>query len=239
MHLGYEGHDYKSGDNFGDSRNGKTVRTITTSFGPITVNVPEGTGTAPPERRGGEIQKENRDSQLDHPEAVFRGAQRRGDEAHHRVDIRRQRVEIIYIKRDRRGHGRRSAIRRNAGAAEGILPIFGLDVRPVEAGGGPEGGDQHRDGRRRRRPKGDTRLFDNARGVIRSLRRASPVVQEPEPPRGQAPEIHEQPDRKLQQADKKRAQEANLVRDRRGSGEKNRHHVPAFQQGVDTRKVRG
>lgn len=30
-HLGYEGHDYKSGDNFGDSRNEKTVRTMSSA----------------------------------------------------------------------------------------------------------------------------------------------------------------------------------------------------------------
>ena len=39
-YLGYSKYDHKNGDNTGDSRNGRTERTITTSFGPITVSVP-------------------------------------------------------------------------------------------------------------------------------------------------------------------------------------------------------
>ncbi len=39
-YLGYERYDHKNGDNSGNSRNGKIARTITTSLGPITINVP-------------------------------------------------------------------------------------------------------------------------------------------------------------------------------------------------------
>lgn len=39
-YLGYERYDHRNGDNSGDSRNGKVARTITTSLGPITINVP-------------------------------------------------------------------------------------------------------------------------------------------------------------------------------------------------------
>lgn len=97
------------------------------------------------------------------------------------------------------------------------MPVFGLDIRPVEAEDGPEGG--------------DPRLFDNARGVFRGLRRASPIAQEPGPPRREGGRLGRDPGhRRLQQTDKKGAQKANPVRDRGGPGEKNRHPVPAFQQ---------
>lgn len=39
-YLGYSKYDHRNGDNTGDSRNGKTERTIATSVGPITVSVP-------------------------------------------------------------------------------------------------------------------------------------------------------------------------------------------------------
>lgn len=39
-YLGYERYDHKNGDNTGDSRNGRVARTIATSLGPITINVP-------------------------------------------------------------------------------------------------------------------------------------------------------------------------------------------------------
>lgn len=39
-YLGYAKYDHRGGDNSGDSRNGRTQRTIATSFGPITVSVP-------------------------------------------------------------------------------------------------------------------------------------------------------------------------------------------------------
>lgn len=38
--MGYERYDRKKGDNSGDSRNGRSKRSIATSFGPISINVP-------------------------------------------------------------------------------------------------------------------------------------------------------------------------------------------------------
>lgn len=61
VYLGYSKYDHRNGDNTGDSRNGRTQRTIATSVGPITVSVPRDrnggfrTAALPPYKRKTEV----------------------------------------------------------------------------------------------------------------------------------------------------------------------------------------
>ena len=157
--LGYGKHD-PAGRNSGDSRNGTYQRTIQTSLGAITIEVPR--------NRNGEycpaaIPRYGRRTDLvtstvlkPYPSGMTDEELRLAISSIYEASL----LEVHDIGNHGRGRGGCQALLLEAPAAEILRPLPRLHIRPPEAGRRTEGGGEHRDradrrgGAPRRRPLG-------------------------------------------------------------------------------------
>lgn len=176
-HLGYERYDHKAGDNSGDSRNGKTQRTVMTSMGPITVNVPrDRNGTF----KSAAVQPYKRKTEVISSTILKLYSAGLTD------DEMRLIIESLYDASVSRSYvssvtdAVMDDVRRfneMPMPAKAFCLYLDSTYVPPEARHSPKGGHKHSHGDRLGRAEGDTRVFDNAGGVRGGLRRSAGIVQ--------------------------------------------------------------